>query len=200
MIAIGAGGLDVAVAMGGGAYYITYPKVVKVNLTGRLSPWVAAKDVILEVLRRLSVKGGVGKVIEYTGEGVKTLSVPERATITNMGAELGATTSIFPSDEITLEFLKAQGREDVWCELKADDDAVYDEIVDIDLSEIVPMAACPHSPDNVKTCEEIGRLKIDQVLYRFMYKLFIYGYDEGSSYTQRKDRSPRRFAVYSSRI
>ena len=163
MIAIGAGGLDVAVAMGGGAYYITYPKVVKVNLTGRLSPWVAAKDVILEVLRRLSVKGGVGKVIEYTGEGVKTLSVPERATITNMGAELGATTSIFPSDEITLEFLKAQGREDVWCELKADDDAVYDEIVDIDLSEIVPMAACPHSPDNVKTCEEIGRLKIDQV-------------------------------------
>lgn len=163
MIAIGAGGLDVAVAMGGGAYYITYPKVVKVNLTGKLSPWVAAKDVILEVLKRLSVKGGVGKVIEYTGEGVKTLSVPERATITNMGAELGATTSIFPSDEVTLEFLKAQDRADVWCELKADDDAVYDEVVDIDLSEIVPMAACPHSPDNVKTCEEIGNLKIDQV-------------------------------------
>lgn len=163
MIAIGAGGLDVAVAMGGGAYYITYPKVVKVNLTGKLSPWVAAKDVILEVLKRLSVKGGVGKVIEYTGEGVKTLSVPERATITNMGAELGATTSIFPSDEVTLEFLKAQDRADVWCELKADDDAVYDEVVDIDLSEIVPMAACPHSPDNVKTCEEIGKLKIDQV-------------------------------------
>ncbi len=163
MIAIGAGGLDVAVAMGGGAYYITYPKIVKVNLTGKLSPWVAAKDVILEVLRRLSVKGGVGKVIEYTGEGVKTLSVPERATITNMGAELGATTSIFPSDEITLEFLKAQGREDVWSEQKADDDAVYDEVVDINLSEIVPMAACPHSPDNVKTCEEIGKLKIDQV-------------------------------------
>lgn len=163
MIAIGAGGLDVAVAMGGGAYYITYPKIVKVNLTGKLSPWVAAKDVILEVLRRLSVKGGVGKVIEYTGEGVKTLSVPERATITNMGAELGATTSIFPSDEITLEFLKAQDRADVWTELKADDDAVYDEVVDIDLSAIVPMAACPHSPDNVKTCEEIGKLKIDQV-------------------------------------
>ncbi|WP_124100832.1 aconitate hydratase [Ruminococcus sp. Marseille-P6503] len=163
MIAIGAGGLDVAVAMGGGAYYITYPKIVKVNLTGKLSPWVAAKDVILEVLRRLSVKGGVGKVIEYTGEGVRTLSVPERATITNMGAELGATTSIFPSDEITREFLKAQGREDVWCELKADGDAVYDEIVDIDLSQIVPMAACPHSPDNVKTCDEIGKLKIDQV-------------------------------------
>lgn len=163
MIAIGAGGLDVAVAMGGGAYYITYPKIVKVNLTGKLSPWVAAKDVILEVLKRLSVKGGVGKVIEYTGEGVKTLSVPERATITNMGAELGATTSIFPSDEITLEFLKAQDRADVWTELKADDDAVYDEVVDIDLSKIVPMAACPHSPDNVKTCEEIGKLKIDQV-------------------------------------
>ncbi len=163
MIAIGAGGLDVAVAMGGGAYYITYPKIVKVNLTGKLSPWVAAKDVILEVLRRLSVKGGVGKVIEYCGEGVKTLSVPERATITNMGAELGATTSIFPSDEITRQFLKAQGREDVWVELSADADAVYDEVVDINLSELVPLAACPHSPDNVKSVEEIGTLKIDQV-------------------------------------
>ena len=163
MIAIGAGGLDVAVAMGGGAYYITYPKIVKVNLTGKLNDWVAAKDVILEVLKRMSVKGGVGKVIEYCGEGVKTLSVPERATITNMGAELGATTSIFPSDEITLEFLKAQDRADVWVELKADDDAVYDEEINIDLSEIVPMAACPHSPDNVKTVAEIGKLKIDQV-------------------------------------
>ena len=163
MIAIGAGGLDVAVAMGGGAYYITYPKIVKVNLTGKLSPSVAAKDVILEVLRRLSVKGGVGKVIEYCGEGVKTLTVPERATITNMGAELGATTSIFPSDEVTLEFLKAQDRAEVWTELKADDDAVYDEVVDIDLSAIVPMAACPHSPDNVKTVAEIGKLKVDQV-------------------------------------
>lgn len=163
MIAIGAGGLDVAVAMGGGAYYITYPKVVRVNLTGKLSPWVAAKDVILEVLKRLSVKGGVGKVIEYCGEGVKTLSVPERATITNMGAELGATTSIFPSDEITLEFLKAQDRADVWTELKADDDAVYDEELTIDLSELVPMAACPHSPDNIKTCDELGPMKIDQV-------------------------------------
>ena len=163
MIAIGAGGLDVAVAMGGGAYYITYPKIVKVNLTGKLSPWVAAKDVILEVLRRLSVKGGVGKVIEYCGEGVKTLSVPERATITNMGAELGATTSIFPSDEITRQFLKAQGREDVWVELSADADAVYDEVVDINLSELVPLAACPHSPDNVKSVGEIGTLKIDQV-------------------------------------
>ena len=163
MIAIGAGGLDVAVAMGGGAYYITYPNIVKVNLTGKLSPWVSAKDVILEVLRRMSVKGGVGKVIEYCGEGVKTLTVPERATITNMGAELGATTSIFPSDENTLAFLKAQGREEVWTELKADDDAVYDEEINIDLSELVPLAACPHSPDNVKTIDEIGNMKIDQV-------------------------------------
>lgn len=163
MIAIGAGGLDVAVAMGGGAYYITYPKIVKVNLTGKLSPWVSAKDVILEVLRRMSVKGGVGKVIEYCGEGVKTLTVPERATITNMGAELGATTSIFPSDETTLAFLKAQDRADVWSELKADDDAVYDEQIDIDLSQLIPLAACPHSPDNVKSVNEIGKLKIDQV-------------------------------------
>ena len=163
MIAIGAGGLDVAVAMGGGAYYITYPKIVKVNLTGKLSPWVSAKDVILDDLRRMSVKGGVGKVIEYCGEGVKTLTVPERATITNMGAELGATTSIFPSDETTLAFLKAQDRADVWSELKADDDAVYDEQIDIDLSQLVPLAACPHSPDNVKSVNEIGKLKIDQV-------------------------------------
>ena len=164
MIAIGAGGLDVAVAMGGGAYYITYPKIVKVNLTGKLSPWVSAKDVILEVLRRMSVKGGVGKVIEYCGEGVKTLTVPERATITNMGAELGATTSIFPSDETTLAFLKAQDRADVWSELKADDDAVYDEQIDIDLSQLVPLAACPHSPDNVKSVNEIGKLKIAHIL------------------------------------
>lgn len=163
MIAIGAGGLDVAVAMGGGAYYITCPNVVKVELTGKLSPWVAAKDVILEVLRRLSVKGGVGKVIEYCGEGVKTLSVPERATITNMGAELGATTSIFPSDEITKEFLMAQKREDVWTELSADADAVYDEELTINLSELEPLAACPHSPDNVKSVKEIGKIKIDQV-------------------------------------
>ncbi|WP_028505176.1 aconitate hydratase [Ruminococcus sp. FC2018] len=163
MIAIGAGGLDVAVAMGGGAYYITYPQIVKVNLTGKLSPWVSAKDVILEVLRRISVKGGVGKVMEYCGEGVKTLSVPERATITNMGAELGATTSIFPSDEITKAFLKAQDRGEVWTELKADDDAVYDEVIDIDLGALVPQAACPHSPDNVKNMEEIGKLKVDQV-------------------------------------
>lgn len=163
MLAMGAGGLDVAVAMGGGAYYITMPKIVKVNLTGKLSDWVSAKDVILKVLQILSVKGGVGKVIEYCGEGVKSLSVPERATITNMGAELGATTSIFPSDETTLAFLKAQGREEDYTELSADADAVYDEEINIDLSELVPLAACPHMPDNVKTVEEIGAIKIDQV-------------------------------------
>ena len=163
MLAMGAGGLDVAVAMGGGAYYITYPKIVKIELVGKLRSWVSAKDVILEVLRRLSVKGGVGKVMEYVGEGVKTLSVPERATITNMGAELGATTSIFPSDEITRAFLAAEGREDVWSEQKADDDAVYDESLVIDLSALSPMAACPHSPDNVKSLTELGEMKIDQV-------------------------------------
>jgi aconitate hydratase len=163
MFACGAGGLDVAVAMGGGAYYITTPKMVRINLTGKLSPWVSAKDVILAVLKMLTVKGGVSKVIEYGGEGVKTLSVPERATITNMGAELGATTSIFPSDEITREFLRAQGREADWCEIKADEDAVYDEVYEINLSKLQPMAACPHSPDNVKTCDEIGEIKIDQV-------------------------------------
>ncbi|MBQ1441292.1 MAG: aconitate hydratase [Clostridia bacterium] len=164
MLAMGAGGLDVAVAMGGGTYYITMPKMVRINLTGRLSPWVSAKDIILEVLRRMSVKGGVGKIIEYGGEGVKTLSVPERATITNMGAELGATTSVFPSDEITMAFLKAQDREADWIELKADDDAHYDEILEINLSELGPMAAAPHMPDNVKTIDELKGQKIDQVL------------------------------------
>ena len=163
MIAIGAGGLDVAVAMGGGAYYITCPKVVKVELTGKLNAWTSAKDVILEVLRRLTVKGGVGKVIEYCGEGVKTLSVPERATITNMGAELGATTSIFPSDEITKQFLEAQQRGEVWQPLSADDDAVYDEVVEINLSELKPLSACPHSPDNIKSVAELKGMKIDQV-------------------------------------
>lgn len=163
MLAIGAGGLDVAAAMGGGAYYITMPKMVKINLTGKLSPWVSAKDIILEVLRIMSVKGGVGKIIEYSGDALSTLSVPERATITNMGAELGATTSIFPSDEVTREFLKAQGRESDFTEIKADNDAVYDEIIDIDLSELKSLAACPHSPDAVKTVEEIGNIKIDQV-------------------------------------
>ena len=163
MLAFGAGGLDVAVAMGGGAYHITMPKMVRINLTGKLSGWVAAKDIILEVLRRMSVKGGVGKIIEYGGEGVKTLSVPERATITNMGAELGATTSIFPSDEITKAFLEAQGRGDVYVELAPDADAVYDEVIDIDLSKIEPAAAMPHSPDNVKSVREIGPIKVDQV-------------------------------------
>ena len=163
MLAMGAGGLDVAVAMGGGTYYIPMPKMTRINLTGYLKPWVSAKDVILEVLRIMSVKGGVGKIIEYGGEGVKTLSVPERATITNMGAELGATTSIFPSDEITLAFLKAQGREDDWTEILPDDDAQYDEVIDIDLCSLTPMAACPHMPDNVKTTDEIGKIKVDQV-------------------------------------
>ncbi len=163
MLAIGAGGLAVAVAMGGGAYYISMPKILNVNLTGKLRPWVTAKDVILTVLRELSVKGGVGKILEYTGEGVKTLSVPERATITNMGAELGATTSIFPSDEATLAFLKAQGREADWLELKPDADCVYDEEITIDLSSIEPLAAMPHSPDNVLEVGKIGKIKVDQV-------------------------------------
>lgn len=163
MLAMGAGGMDVAVAMGGGTYYIPMPTMTRINLTGYLKPWVSAKDVILEVLRRMTVKGGVGKIIEYGGEGVKTLSVPERATITNMGAELGATTSIFPSDEITLAFLKAQDRADDWTEILPDPDAQYDEVIDIDLSALEPMAACPHMPDKVKTTEEIGKIKVDQV-------------------------------------
>lgn len=162
MLAFGAGGLDVAVAMGGGPYYITMPKMVRVNLTGKLSPWVAAKDVILEVLRRMSVKGGVGKIIEYAGEGVASLSVPERATITNMGAELGASTSIFPSDDITRQFMKAQGRESDWVPLQPDDDAVYDEVLNIDLDALRPLAACPHSPDAVKAVEDIGALPVTQ--------------------------------------
>ncbi|HOP11894.1 MAG TPA: aconitate hydratase [Oscillospiraceae bacterium] len=164
MLAIGAGGMDVAVAMGGGAYTIVVPKFVNIVLNGKLRPFVSAKDVILEILRILTVKGGVGKIIEYSGEGVKTLSVPQRATITNMGAELGATTSIFPSDEITLEFLKAQNREQDWTELSADQDAAYDETIELDLSKIKPSAAKPHSPDNVETVEKIGKIKIDQVL------------------------------------
>lgn len=163
MLAMGAGGLDVAVAMGGGAYHITMPKMVRINLTGELQDWVSAKDVILEVLRLLTVKGGVGKIIEYGGPGVATLTVPERATITNMGAELGATTSIFPSDDVTHGFLKAQDREEDWVELKADDDAVYDEVYEINLSELKPLAACPHSPDNIKSIDEIGAKKVDQV-------------------------------------
>ncbi|MCC0662233.1 aconitate hydratase [Clostridioides sp. ZZV14-6154] len=163
MMAIGAGGLDVALAMAGGAYYIKAPKVCKVNLVGKLNNMVSSKDIILEVLRKQTVKGGVGKVYEYGGEGVKNLSVPQRATITNMGAELGATTSIFPSDEKTLEFFKSQGREDAWMELKSDSDAIYDEEITINLDELKPLAAKPHSPDNVDEVENIGKIKIDQV-------------------------------------
>ena len=163
MLAMGAGGLDVAVAMGGGAYYITMPKMYKVNLTGKLREFVTAKDVSLEILRILSVKGGVGAIIEWGGEGVKALSVPERATITNMGAELGATTSIFPSDEVTREFLKAEGREADFTPLASDADAVYDKVIDINLSELKPLIACPHSPDNVVTVESLKGTKVDQV-------------------------------------
>ena len=163
MLAFGAGGMDVAVAMGGGAYYITMPKMFKVNLTGRLRPFVTAKDVSLEILRILSVKGGVGAIIEWGGEGVKTLTVPERATITNMGTELGATTSIFPSDEITREFLRAEGRESDWVALESDADAEYDRIIDINLDTLEPLIACPHSPDNVKKVSELKGTKVDQV-------------------------------------
>ena len=163
MLGMGAGGLDVAVAMGGGAYYITMPKVIKMNLVGALSDYVSAKDVILEVLRLLGVKGGVGAVIEYSGEGVSTLSVPQRATITNMGAELGATSSIFPSDELTHKFLKAQGREADFLPLSADEDADYDAEYTVDLSALKPLAACPHSPDNVKSVSSLAGMKIDQV-------------------------------------
>lgn len=163
MLAIGAGGLDVAVAMGGGAYYLTCPKVVGVKLNGKLPYAVAAKDIILEVLRRLSVKGGTGKVMEYIGEGVKSLTVPERATIANMGAELGATTSVFPSDEVTRAFLKAQGREQDFRELSADADAAYDEMIEINLPELEPLVARPHLPDNVETVKKVGPIKVDQV-------------------------------------
>ena len=163
MLAFGAGGMDVAVAMGGGAYHIAMPKLFKVNLTERLSPYVTAKDVSLEILRILSVKGGVGAIIEWGGEGVSTLSVPERATITNMGAELGATTSIFPSDEVTRAFLEAQGRGADYVPLASDPDAQYDKIIDIDLSALEPLIACPHSPDNVVPVRQIAGTKVDQV-------------------------------------
>ncbi len=163
MLAFGAGGLDVAVAMGGGAYSMIMPKMYKVNLKGKLSPWVTAKDVSLEILRILSVKGGVGAIIEWGGEGVKTLTVPQRATITNMGAELGATTSIFPADDITKAFLKAQGREADYTPVFSDDDAEYDKIIDIDLCELEPMAACPHSPDNIKKISELAGIPVSQV-------------------------------------
>ena len=163
MLGMGAGGLDVAVAMGGGTYYITMPKVIKINLEGKLPDYVGAKDIILEVLRMLGVKGGVGAVVEYAGEGIKSLSVPQRATITNMGAELGATSSIFPSDEVTLAFLKAEGREEVYTPLAPDADAVYDAEYTIDLSKLSPLAACPHSPDNVKPVSNLAGMKINQV-------------------------------------
>ena len=163
MLGMGAGGLDVAVAMGGGAYYITMPNIVGVKLTGKLRDYISAKDVILKVLSLLGVKGGVGNIIEYFGEGVKTLTVPQRATITNMGAELGATTSIFPSDEMTKAFLTAQGREGDFTPISADADATYAAVYEIDLSELSPLAACPHSPDNIKTAKELAGMKIDQV-------------------------------------
>lgn len=163
MLAIGAGGLDVAVAMGGGAYFLAMPQICRVILKGTLQSWVSAKDIILEILRIMTVRGGIGKIIEYSGDGVKSLSVPERATITNMGAELGATTSIFPSDETTYKFLKAQQREKDWRSLEADEDALYDEEIEIDLSKLEPLAAMPHSPDNVKKVKEIGKIKVDQI-------------------------------------
>ena len=164
MLAMGAGGVDVAVAMAQGEYHFTMPKIVKVNLTGRLNHWVSAKDIILELLKRLTVKGGVGKIFEYAGEGVKSLSVPQRATITNMGAELGATSSIFPGDEITFEFLKAQKREKDYLEIQADEGAIYDEEIEVDLSQLEPLAACPHSPDKVVPISSIKNIKVDQVI------------------------------------
>ena len=163
MLAMGAGGMDVAVAMAGGAYYINMPRMFKVNLTGKLSPWVSAKDISLEILRILSVRGGRGAIIEWGGEGIQTLSVPERATITNMGTELGATTSIFPADEVTREFLRAQGREEDFTPLASDPDAVYDRVIDIDLTALEPLCACPHSPDNVKAAHELEDVRVDQV-------------------------------------
>jgi len=163
MSAIGAGGLDVAVAMAGGSFYMTCPRVIRINLHGKLQPWVTAKDIVLKVLELFTTKGNVGYVFEYGSDGIKTLTVPERATITNMGAECGVTTSVFPSDQVTREFLKAQGREQDWIEIKADDDAEYDRVVDIDLSEIVPLLAYPHSPGNIKTVRELAGMEIDQV-------------------------------------
>jgi aconitate hydratase len=163
MLAMGAGGLDVAVAMGGGAYYITMPKMYRVNLKGKLRPWVSAKDISLEILRILSVKGGVGAIIEWGGEGIRELTVPQRATITNMGTELGATTSIFPSDEVTRAFLRAEGREEDYIPLESDPDAVYDRIIEIDLDQLKPLVACPHMPDNIRAAAELSDVKVDQV-------------------------------------
>ncbi len=164
MIAIGAGGLDVAVAMGGGPFFLTYPRVVRIELNGSLQPWVSAKDVILKVLSLLTTKGNVGFVVEYGGPGAATLSVPERATITNMGAELGVTTSVFPADEVTRTFLRAQGRESVFSPVVPDPDAAYEKVIELDLSTLEPMVACPHSPDAVKAVREVGAIEVDQVL------------------------------------
>ena len=164
MIAIGAGGLDVAVAMATGKYYLQCPRVIQVNLTGEKTPWVSAKDIILKILQELSVKGGVNKIVEYTGDGIATLSLTDRATICNMGAELGATTSIFPTDERTLEYLHQQGRADDFIEIKADEDATYDERLDIDLSTLSPMVAKPHSPDAVVNVKELEGMHINQVV------------------------------------
>jgi len=165
MVSIGAGGLDVAVAMGGGPFYLTCPKVVRVNLTGKLKPWVSAKDIVLKVLELFTVKGNTGVVLEYAGPGVQTLSVPERATITNMGAETGVTFSLFPSDEITKQFMDAQGRSDQWKAMEADPDAVYDRDVTIELNKLVPLAACPHSPGNIKKVKELAGMPVDQVCF-----------------------------------
>ncbi|HSW35739.1 MAG TPA: aconitase family protein, partial [Candidatus Limnocylindrales bacterium] len=164
MLAIGAGGLDVAVAMAGGPFYLVVPEILKVNLSGKLPPWVGAKDIVLALLQRLTVKGGVGRIIEYGGPGVANLSVPERATITNMGAELGATSSVFPSDNVTRSFLASQGREEAWKPLQAAPGAVYDAEIALDLSALEPLAACPHSPDSVYTIREIGSVPVDQVI------------------------------------
>ena len=192
MLAMGAGGMDVAVAMGGGAYYIPMPRMIRVNLKNRLGDNVSAKDVILEVLRQLSVKGGVGAIVEYGGEGIQSLSVPERCTITNMGAELGATTSIFPSDEETRKFLKAQNREEDWIPLFSDEDAVYAAEYTIDLSELKPLAACPHSPDNVKPVDELKKIKVDQIAHRILYQFLLCGYVEGSQNAEGKENRRRR--------
>ncbi len=184
MIAIGAGGLDVAVAMAKGTYSLTAPKVVKVELKGALKPWVSAKDVILYVLQQLTVKGGVGKIIEYTGEGVKSLSVTDRATITNMGAELGATTSVFPSDENTRLYLKEEGREEDYTPLAADPDAVYDEELIVDLDQLTPLAAMPHSPDNVDSVKQYRRDQGGSGSHRKLHELLLHGSDESRCHPQ----------------
>ena len=189
MLAFGAGGLDVAVAMGGGEYHINMPKMTKINLVGRLSPWVSAKDVILAVLQKMSVKGGVGKIIEYGGEGIMTLTVPERATITNMGTELGATTSIFPSDEITKAFLEAQGRGDQWAELKSDPDAVYDEEFTISPGTL---GCLPPQPGRCKACRGFERHQGGPGVHWLLHQLLLFGHDARGRHLKRQDRAPGR--------